>query len=251
MLPDADDGSYAPEWEGDGAGGFGQDVGALFLQPEEWVEEDVAVGANTFRVRCLAGDNRHIKSQTGLMRWEGSAALARFIASSKSLLLNKSVLELGCGTSPLPSLAALAAQPTKVYVTDGSPNVVNMAERNIIGNCGIVDTSRAQFRVIEWGNNEQIEDIVQEVPSGFDVVLGADVLYSKLAVPLFFSTCTKLLVKSNTARLLVCYIIRSVSEAEVLKCARSAGFEWESLKHQLPTAEGDCPSLQLMMFHRA
>ncbi|CAI5473004.1 unnamed protein product [Closterium sp. Yama58-4] len=64
---------------------------------------------------------------------------------------------------------------------------------------------------------------------GFDVILGADVVYVRAAVPLLFQSAARLLARwdgsGRVPVLLLCHITRQVSEPDVLAAAAAAGLE--------------------------
>ncbi|CAI5535816.1 unnamed protein product [Closterium sp. Naga37s-1] len=64
---------------------------------------------------------------------------------------------------------------------------------------------------------------------GFDVILGADVVYVRAAVPLLFQSAARLLARRDKSRrvpvLLLCHITRQVLEPDVLAAAAAAGLE--------------------------
>ncbi|CAI5471011.1 unnamed protein product [Closterium sp. Yama58-4] len=64
---------------------------------------------------------------------------------------------------------------------------------------------------------------------GFDVILGADVVYVRAAVPLLFQSASRLLARRDGSGrvpvLLLCHITHQVSEPDVLAAAAAAGLE--------------------------
>lgn len=76
---------------------------------------------------------------------------------------------------------------------------------------------------LSWGNAQHMEAArTAHAPAGFDVILGADLLYQRAALPLLFATCACLLGRGGTL-LLACKPRNGIGEADYLDAARDAG----------------------------
>lgn len=101
----------------------------------------------------------------GLLLWPAAFVLAEWLIVEPSLVAGKSVLEIGAGVG-LPGLTArrLGAQVTQ---TDYQPCSLMLTEMNALQN-GITDIARFQA---DWRSFPEA--------GSFEVILGADVLYSR------------------------------------------------------------------------
>jgi predicted nicotinamide N-methyase len=110
--------------------------------------------------------------------WRSGMALGRELAAAR--LAGLSVVELGCGLG-VPSLVAARAGAT-VLATDGSPEALELIERNARENGVSVDTAR-----VDW---DAADELAARAP--FDMVLAADVLYDQAGVAPLLSLLPRL-----------------------------------------------------------
>lgn len=124
--------------------------------------------------------------------WPSGLALASWLAEEPALVApGARVLELGCGLGA-PSVVAARAGAT-VLVTDGSPDAVVFAAHALAFN--EVD---ADVAVVDWA--EHGEALVARGP--FDVVLAADVLYTRANVEIALALWPRLLADDDGVLLL-------------------------------------------------
>ncbi len=81
---------------------------------------------------------------------------------------------------------------------------------------------RARTYVLAWGNAQQ-EAILAGQFSSFDIIIGADVVYAPEAIASLFATCSALLSPSVHARLILCHVVRRVSEDSIIAAAAATG----------------------------
>lgn len=132
---------------------------------------------------------------TGHKLWLANYQLLCFLFHNHSLIFNKKILEVGSGAGLISSSLLKYTSffnPKCIVCTDGNPNVVALASKNIHNNkihpqsksleydCNIFDSS-VQVNVgrLRWDNFDDIEQI--ESISGirdYDVILASDVIYS-------------------------------------------------------------------------
>jgi predicted nicotinamide N-methyase len=110
--------------------------------------------------------------------WRSGMALGRELAAAR--LAGLSVVELGCGLG-VPSLVAARAGAT-VLATDGSPEALELIERNARENGVSVETA-----CVDW---DAADELAARAP--FDMVLAADVLYDQAGVTPLLSLLPRL-----------------------------------------------------------
>ncbi|OQR94559.1 hypothetical protein THRCLA_08154 [Thraustotheca clavata] len=111
---------------------------------------------------------------TGLRVYAGAHILIRFLTSpiGLELLDNASLVERGCGTGAVGSVAAVTANVKQVVVTDGDPRACELAKLNINH---LVHERKpllpATAMQMYWGNDP--------VPQAFDIGIGCELMYYK------------------------------------------------------------------------
>ncbi|GMH40908.1 hypothetical protein BSKO_08812 [Bryopsis sp. KO-2023] len=239
------------EWENDGCGVVGSDFGQLFQSEQDSELERIDIGGVVFEMESTSRDNKHVNGRTGLMLWEGSSCMANIIMLCPLSFKNRSTIELGSGACPLPSFVA-SYHGAAAVVTDGSPDVLDRATGNFRRNRHLTSGEVVMVPLV-WGDPDGIELVLRHAESGFDWVLGADVLYSEEGVDKFFFTAKSLLQRKSTARLLVCYMVRGVGEDRIMKSALSSGLYRSALSDEISSAAcklniEEHSSLRLAMF---
>ncbi|KAK9815995.1 hypothetical protein WJX74_004695 [Apatococcus lobatus] len=211
------------EWDDVGQEDMG--FGGLYGRPDLQAEEEVldVGGGLQIRCRCVSREHRNTLQHTGLMRWESSLVLARLLRSCPSLISGRRVLEVGSGASPLVSVAAQRAGARLIVSTDGSLPALTSLSKNLDLNASQVVIERARTRCLCWGDSAQLAALLREFPTGFDRILGADILYVAEAIPDLFVSVKALLALTPQALVVLAYMERRVHEAAILKAAAEAG----------------------------
>lgn len=109
---------------------------------------------------------------TGLFGvWPASVALCRFLQQHPAMVLDKRVLELGCGAA-LPSLLCARIGAAFTLSTDRNEHVV---QRVIDAqHYATISSDRATARVLDWKSTEQLSEVVREAE--IDLVIAADLV---------------------------------------------------------------------------
>lgn len=156
------------------------------------------------------------------MCWEGGEVLANVVLQWHSLFFQKTVLELGAGCAPLPSFASSCVHAKRCIITDGCDSVLSLAKKNLERNRDQLpkETETIVQRLI-WGSLEDVELVRSE--ENIDWILGADVVYSETGTRAFFQTVTGIMEIHSDAKLVIAYVVRGVSEGELIKIAKAAG----------------------------
>lgn len=97
---------------------------------------------------------------------------------------------------------------------------------------------RARIAQLVWGNVAQ-QTAIQQTLGLFDIVVGADVVYNLEAVEPLFVTVQALSNHEVQATLILCYIVRRVSENALCESATRHGFEVMQMNPALATAAAD------------
>jgi len=133
-----------------------------------------------------SGDGRavHAGDSTGTCPWWGGMMLAAWIAHEPSDAFHgRRIVELGCGSAAMPSVAASTRGATMILATDGCPLNVSAA-RAVLARSG----AQCSVRRFAW------QDGIANMDAGsWDVVLFADVVYKEEAAALLAGIITLLL----------------------------------------------------------
>lgn len=159
---------------------------------------------------------------TGLITWDSSVVLAKYLEHNPAIVQNKHILELGAGTGVC-GISAAYLGASYVVLTDLAYVIKNLqknVEINFPQHPQTDDTStrHVHTQLLEWGNqstyifpnrsnigfslsqelqqnNKKNEE--QEQSNGWDVILGADIVWLENLVPLLIHALTLLTSKST------------------------------------------------------
>lgn len=81
---------------------------------------------------------------------------------------------------------------------------------------------RARVFQLAWGNDQQQAAIADRF-GPFDVVIGADVVYEPESIHSLFQSCSAMLKPAAHARIVLCYIVRRISEDSIIAIAAEFG----------------------------
>ena len=82
------------------------------------------------------------------------------------------------------------------------------------------------LRKLVWGTSDTAS-LQNDYADGFDVIIGADIIYIEDSIQPMFVTVSAVLSSAPTAVFLLAYARRNVPIQKVLDCAQSFGFGWE------------------------
>ncbi|XP_042001729.1 protein-lysine N-methyltransferase EFM3-like [Salvia splendens] len=171
-------------------------------------------GSQILELYCLQSASTDF-DLTGQMVWPGAELLNDYLSKNSDILRGCSVIELGSGVGITGILCSRFCR--EVVMTDHNDEVLKILTRNI----ELADSSKnsacsaiLKSAKLEWGNSEQLDDILQRHPEGFDLVVGADICFQQASVPLLFHTVKRLL---NVGLKKKCrFILGYVSRAKVM-----------------------------------
>lgn len=225
------------EWEDGGAGGVvGSDVAALFLEPSEPEESCVELQEGlSLKLRCVERHHSHTNSHTGLLLWAAAVPLAQLLLRCPDTFQWATVLEVGSGAAALPAVAATRAA-CSVVATDGSSDTLKLLSSNLAANGSVFFAERLRLRRLTWGNAFHIAELLEEIPGGFDVIIGADVVYATKHLASLFTSAAALLRPVPEAFVLLCFAVRSIAEDHVISVAETKGLLRVPLPSEIATA---------------
>lgn len=153
---------------------------------------------------------------TGTSPWWGGLLLAAWIAHEpRSAFQGCSVIELGCGSSPLPIAAAALRGASPALATDGCPSAVRAARSVLARNCSIVQS--CSTRRLAWEDGVANSDV-----ESWGVVLFADVLYIPGSAELLARTIVPLL--QHGGQVIGAVGLHRMGASDIFKAMRSHGF---------------------------
>ena len=97
---------------------------------------------------------------------------------------------------------------------------------------------RARIAQLVWGDVAQ-QTAIQQTLGLFDIIVGADVVYTLEAIEALFVTVQALSSHGVQATLILCYIVRQVSENVLYDSATRHGFVVMQMSPALATAAAD------------
>ena len=248
----ATDSNHRYEWQSDPSENLQVLFGETHKRQEEAVElaEDLHV-----KVHSVHRENIHSEPSTGLLLWDGAKALAKIICSTRERFKGKTVIELGCGCSPLCAIAlSSVAEVDQATITDGNSKALDMLKENLALNESFVsDLSAVHVRTLAWDNEEDIEAArsLSGQTGAYDIVIASDVLYIEKAIPPLFMAAGKLLAKNPSSFFLICYTPRRAIEDRAVLAAKQANLQPRSIDNDFQKAlEGEFSgnTMRLMMF---
>jgi len=144
----------------------------------------------------------------GLYLWPSAPVLAWYLWLRQEDLKNKTILELGSGTS-LPGLLCAKFGASKVYLSDDSwqPNTLKNINEAVKINGLAEQPDRVQVKGLSWGDyTEELFDISQ---AKLDFVIGSDLFFDPAVFEPLLITISFLLEANPQAEVLIAVQERS------------------------------------------
>lgn len=167
------------------------------------------------RLKAFVGEASDSFSETGTVLWPAAPLLCYFLLSDagRRLLNGTSVLELGAGVG-IPGLIAGQTCHTLV-LSDHNLEVVERLKANVKLNRDslLVNCQTVSVEAIDWSDYLQPHAVgTRGAPTQpthrFQIILGADVVYSTETVEMLVSAVDALLLDSPDAVFLLAYVSR-------------------------------------------
>lgn len=120
------------------------------------------------------------KGTTGLTTWQAGPAMIEWLLhhDGRSVLGDRTVMELGSGTGLLGMAVCQLFAPRKVFLTDSHEDVLAALHHNVAVN-GLEGTARVEVACVDWtAMNDDF--LIRAAP---DVVVAADIVYDRALFP--------------------------------------------------------------------
>jgi hypothetical protein len=130
-------------------------------------------GSQVLHLLCLRAASTDY-DLTGQLVWPGAVLMNTYLSEHPETVKDHSIIELGSGVGITGILCSRFCK--EVVLTDHNDEVLEIIKKNIemqscSGNANAVLTAEK----LEWGNYVHISNIIEKHPSGFDLILGADI----------------------------------------------------------------------------
>lgn len=153
--------------------------------------------------------------QTGLQLWAASLVLCHWLLDLRSQLKGRAIIELGAGCGLCGIVASKLCGAGPILMTDLAPQTVDNMRHNVQINS--LHSAQVRADVLDWRD-------ASKFPPARDVVIGADLVYAREAVPHLLRTVQALVARGGCF-LYVAPETNRAGETEFLDGLCSAGFE--------------------------
>ncbi|KAK5127965.1 hypothetical protein LTR85_005082 [Meristemomyces frigidus] len=208
-------------------------------------------------------ERRHLISgslTTGFRTWEAALHLGSYLLTPEgsSLVRGKSVIELGAGTGFLSILCAKQLEAAHVTATDGDEGVVEALRENLFLN-GLDDEEKVLTSILRWGRGLKgtwVEEDCEAWP--YDVVIGADITYDKIAISALVATLRFLFDMRPKLQVVISGAVRNAETFETFRhaCLRSkfdvseVDFQPKPMREQTSLFYATAVPLKILMITR-
>ncbi|XP_019440756.1 PREDICTED: protein N-lysine methyltransferase METTL21A isoform X2 [Lupinus angustifolius] len=183
-----------------------------FFINDDYQLTNFTFGSQQIQLFCLHSASTDF-DLTGQLVWPGAMLLNDYLSKNVELLQGRSVIELGSGVGITGILCSGFCH--KFVLTDHNDEVLKIINKNIKLHSCSEDTSPTSHGLVaeklEWGNKDQINEILQKHPGGFDFILGADICFQQSSIPPLFGTVNHLLRarEGRKCKFILAYVSRS------------------------------------------
>lgn len=167
---------------------------------------------------------------TGAVLWKITPLFASWLTSTSNILLStgilnssSTVIELGCGISPLNAFA-LSPHVSRYVLTD-QPYVQRLVQQNLDENVQLPSAKRGSkksaaaslaFEVLDWETDTPTSSLTGTAARSFDAVLACDCVFNYALVEPFVQTCADLCrLRSEDETPCVCVVAQQLRSDEV------------------------------------
>ncbi|XP_027343518.1 protein N-lysine methyltransferase METTL21A isoform X2 [Abrus precatorius] len=163
-------------------------------------------GSLDIQLFCLHSASRQLV-------WPGAMLMNDYLSKNIEMLQGCTVIELGSGVGVTGILCSRFCN--KVVMTDHNEEVLKILKKNIELHSRPENISSTSHGLVaeklEWGNIDQINEILQKHPGGFDFILGADICFQQSSIPMLFDTVKQLLQvrEGRKCKFILAYVSRA------------------------------------------
>uniref|UniRef100_A0A0A0KI86 Uncharacterized protein n=1 Tax=Cucumis sativus TaxID=3659 RepID=A0A0A0KI86_CUCSA len=143
-------------------------------------------GSHEIELFCLQSASTDF-DLTGQLVWPGALLMNNYLSQHAHLLQGCSIIELGSGVGITGILCSKFCH--KVVLTDHNEEVLKILKKNIELHASpesLGNSAELAAEKLEWGNSDQITQVMDKHSGGFDLILGADI-YILILSSSFFS----------------------------------------------------------------
>jgi SAM-dependent methyltransferase len=146
-----------------------------------------------FHFECLQKNSSESDS-TGKRLYAGGHVGIRFLQYFQDLLVGTSILELGCGTGIIGLSTFLHSSPSRLLLTDGSEETLQITQKNISKVLSEDKQHQVATQLLYWGNNDHIAEARRAINGDFfNVIIGCELMYYSTDMPNLISTICSLI----------------------------------------------------------
>ena len=193
--------------------------------------------------RTVRLDQRY-EGDTGVVVWDAAIVLAKYLEINTDMVRDMEVVELGSGTGAV-GLCAGVLGAKQVILTDREELVVFLSH-NIELN---TEVTRVSALALEWGNNANIETVMNMV-TRVDLVLVSDCVFYEESLDDLVDTMR--LLSDKQTRILLTYEERdSQIKHDVMKLffeKMKSHFTWKRIPHEEHHPDYQSPDIQIYTF---
>ena len=193
--------------------------------------------------RTVRLDQRY-EGDTGVVVWDAAIVLAKYLEINTDMVRDMEVVELGSGTGAV-GLCAGVLGAKQVILTDLEELVVFLSH-NIELN---TEVTRVSALALEWGNNANIETVMNMV-TRVDLVLVSDCVFYEESLDDLVDTMR--LLSDKQTRILLTYEERdSQIKHDVMKLffeKMKSHFTWKRIPHEEHHPDYQSPDIQIYTF---
>ncbi|XP_059429596.1 uncharacterized protein LOC132163354 [Corylus avellana] len=171
-------------------------------------------GSQVIQLFCLHSASTDF-DLTGQLVWPGAMLLNDYLSKNAKMLQGCSVIELGSGVGITGILCSRFCRD--FVLTDHNDEVLKILKKNIDLHASPENPNYCTGLVaekLEWGNSDQINEILHKYSGGFDLVLGADICFQQSSIPLLFDTVKQILQIRGKGQCK--FILAYVSRAKIM-----------------------------------
>lgn len=162
---------------------------ASFFMNNDYQLTTFTFGPHVIELLCLQSASTDF-DLTGQLVWPGALLMNNYLSEHAHLLQGCSIIELGSGVGITGILCSKFCH--KMVLTDHNEEVLKILKKNIELHASPESLGLVAEK-LEWGNSDQIAQIIDKYSGGFELILGADICFQQSSVPLLFKTVERLL----------------------------------------------------------